>query len=476
MAKNPGSSSERLQVFPESETLLTIQTDPHAVCHLRHASRPEEGLQLDADERGIVRFHARAAKGAKPIELVIHSVGEHGRASEHSVTISADAPHPTVAAAAPRPGRPSHPPLAGADLTLSNRELLARGYPPRPDPTASPARYARWLRRVSEPFDRVNDKRTPHPSVRFGRAATAAKPPPRAEAAPATTKAHPGLQLFSPTLPLPPPMARSVFNQNSGIWSGAYLNRPNGQFFWIEADWNAPGVFALSGGPAYSAVAEWIGLDNSGTDLYQTGTDSECWDFSIFGWTFTNYWMWIELLPFAPWGVPNFPVSPGDSISADIFVADQNGMTWFQNNDEGNDGLTGADNSVWFMLYNNTQHASYWGTLPTAPVSLSGYNSTGFTGTTAEFILERPSDLSSGTPYPLAFFGLAAMRGCVYGDALYGFHAWVLEADGSSPFDGNLAYLNMTGGSGNLLALPISVPDPSGSGGSEIVWIWTGSS
>src|SRR5277367_968515 len=85
MAKNPGTSSQRLQVFPETETLLTIQTDPHAVCHLRHASRSEEGLQLDADERGIVRFHARAAKGAKPIELVIHSVGEHGHASEHAV-------------------------------------------------------------------------------------------------------------------------------------------------------------------------------------------------------------------------------------------------------------------------------------------------------------------------------------------------------------------------------------------------------
>jgi hypothetical protein len=58
--------------------------------------------------------------------------------------------------------------------------------------------------------------------------------------------------------------------------------------------------------------------------------------------------MWIESLPFAPWGVPNFPISPGDAISLDIFVADQNGTTWFQNGSWG--GLTPADDSVWFML------------------------------------------------------------------------------------------------------------------------------
>ncbi len=163
-------------------------------------------------------------------------------------------------------------------------------------------------------------------------------------------------EVFSPTLPLPPPMALAMFNSNSNIWSGATYTNPAAQYFWIEADWNVPGAFSVPGSPPYSAVAEWIGLDNSGTDLFQAGTDSECWVFTVFGftWTFTNYWMWIEALPFAPWALPNFPLSPGDSVSVDIFVADQNGNTWFQ--DGANGGLTTADNSVWFMIYNYTQN------------------------------------------------------------------------------------------------------------------------
>jgi hypothetical protein len=87
-------------------------------------------------------------------------------------------------------------------------------------------------------------------------------------------------------------MARSIFNSNLAIWSGAYLTQPAAQFYYVQADWNVLGVFAIPGiSPPYSAAAEWVGLDNSGTDLYQSGTDSECWDINILGfnWTFTNY-------------------------------------------------------------------------------------------------------------------------------------------------------------------------------------------
>ena len=39
-------------------------------------------------------------------------------------------------------------------------------------------------------------------------------------------------------------------------------------------------------------------------------------------------------------------------MSVDIFLADENGQTWFKDGDWG--GLTPADNSVWFMLYNHS--------------------------------------------------------------------------------------------------------------------------
>ena len=279
----------------------------------------------------------------------------------------------------------------------------------------------------------------------------------------------------SPTLPLPPPLVRPMFNSNSGIWSGASLTNPTKEFCAIQADWTVPGVFALPGAPGYSAAAEWIGLDNSGTDLYQSGTDSEClFALGFPFWTVTNYWMWIESLPFPPWAVPNFTVSPGDSISVDIFVADENGTTWYQNGTWG--GLTPQDNSVWFMLYNNSRNLSYWGTLPTAAETGGGLSSTPFTGSSAEFILERPSIGSPGNyvAQPLAFFLFTAMQGCWYGDAQYGDQRFPLGADGSSPFDGNLSYLNMlNSATGDLLDFAISVPDPTSSEGSEILWFWT---
>lgn len=158
-------------------------------------------------------------------------------------------------------------------------------------------------------------------------------------------------------------------------------------------------------------MAEWVGLDNSGTDLYQSGTDSEC--YFIFGWTFTNYWMWIE-----------------------IFVADQNGQTWFRDNEEGNGGLTPADNSVWFMPYNNTNGSSLWGTYPTAPVTVNGTSSTGYTGSTAEFILGT----TPGERRPRSF-GIIRLRHhgeLLVGDSEYGYRPFRLGPAGSSPFDATL--------------------------------------
>lgn len=441
-------------LVPETETEVVICVQPNAACFLSHPSGDGHVLRLDADERGMVRFHAKGHHQAKPIELDFECRAEGGRKTHHKISLETSKqprafPLPENEAASSRTGTTLGP-LVGDPLALSNQALIARGYPPRPDPMKYPARYARWYRRVSQPFVRVPARKVARPEVSFSR---------------------PGLPpvLASPTLPLPPPIRQSVFNASFSTWSGAYYTNPAAQFFWIEADWRVPGVFASAGGPFYSAAAEWIGLDNSGTDLYQSGTDSECMVFPFWGWTITNYWMWIQTLPFDPWAVTNFPISPGDSVSVDIFVADENGTTWFR--DGSNGGLTAADNSVWFMLYNYSKGLSFWGTLPTAPQSGGGRSSTGFTGSTAEFIVERP--IVNGGAAPLALFGSTLMQSCWYGDAEYGDRAWRLGSDGSSPFDGNLTYINMQDpANGNMLALPISLPDPTSSGGYEILWLW----
>jgi hypothetical protein len=464
--------------LPGSETLVVVETSPHASCVLRHDEIKDRTMRLDADETGNVRFHVRAPHGSNAITVHLDCTGEDGGTTRHSVEIRGD-PHynpaatPEEGAAGSRAPASTHPPLAGDPLAPTNRELISRGYPPRPDPVAAPGRYARWLKKVSRPITRVNPKKVARPDVSFARAKTRAEAfSPTLPVPPPATGKH-RVEVFSPTLPLPPPLVRPMFNNNSLTWSGAQLTNPVGQFFWIQADWPVPGVFAFPGSPPYSAAAEWVGLDNSATDLFQSGTDSECWVIPLFGtWVFTNYWMWIEDLPWAPWGLPNFPLSPGDEISVDIFLADQFGTTWFQNGEEGNGGLTPADNNVWFMIYNTTKGLSYWGTLPAPANSYGGLRSSGYTGSSAEFIIERPTDLSTGNAFPLAAFGVAVMQGCWYGDSEYGTRGWVLPPAGSTPFDATLTYLNMTNSSGGLLALPLSLPDPSTPGDSEILWLW----
>ena len=67
------------------------------------------------------------------------------------------------------------------------------------------------------------------------------------------------------------------------------------------------------------------------------------------------------------------------------------------------------------------------------------------------------------------------MQSCWYGDSQYGEeHLFALGAAGSSPFDGDLAYLNMRNQVTNdVLDIAISAVDPTSPQGSQILWLWT---
>jgi Peptidase A4 family len=459
-ALRPTEVTHRVErrVPPEQATLVTVQVKPQSVCYLYHPKAPERRIQIDADNRGIVRFHAKALKGA---ELTAFHLESHhaGHADLHAISLLPDIRHtPTMSApelqSTPVVSGEVRPPLSGDPMALSNAELVARGYPPRPDPHASPTRYARWLRNVSRSFTRIDTRLVSHPD--YGRSKGARGPSGRPAMPSKTAQALP----------------EAKANINFYNWTGAYFTNPVGQFFSIQAEWPAPTVFALPGGPIFSAMVEWIGLDNAGGDLYQSGTGSEC--YNIFFWEITTYFMWMEMLPWSWWVVPNFPVSPGDQITVDIWVANQFGDTVYQQGDWG--GLMLQDNSVWFYLTNANNGASFMGTYPTAPLSSGGQSSTGFTGTTAEFILERPT--INGSYTDLAFFVPTLMTNCAYGDSQYGDRVlFPVEVDGGpQPFDATLNYINMIDpNNGNaLLAFPISIPDPSNTADAQAIqffWI-----
>lgn len=451
MSHNHEEHRSEQAVVPGIETLLSFQTFPGAACTLRHHDVEDDILRLHADDRGGVRFHVRAPRDANPVEVQLESSGSNGELETHRIVLSADA---SAAAAAHVPAsmtaredqQPSLPPLRQELMTVENSELIAQGYPPRPDPATAPARYARWLRIVSRPWTVVSKRLIPRPDVAFG----------------------PRPALRTPTLPLPPPIAQSMFNSNADSWSGAEYTQPFAQFFHIQAAWNVPGVLAgAPGSPLYSAAAAWIGL--TADKLYQSGSDSEAynlpspfsnWPFNVGSWVFTNYWMWIESYPDATWVIPNIPISPGDEVEVFIFVADTDGTTWFVDGYWG--GLTEADNTVWFMVYNHTKGLSYWGTLTSDLF---------FTGRTAAFVIERPT--YNGSTAPLARFGTATMWSGWYGDSQAGYQQ--LFPLGSGFYDPGPTYINMESTSTkHVLDYVTAFPDPTNDGGKELVFYWLG--
>lgn len=161
-------------VPPGKETLVTVETMPGAVCQLSHESNSEHSLRLDADDHRIVRFHARAPMGVQPIELILDCAVEGAESVRHTVALRADvSARPQVAGPPGVPTGPLLEPLSGDLMALADQELVARGYPPRPDPGEHPALFAHWVKRVSRPFVQVSPRRVAHPRVGSAHSAAA---------------------------------------------------------------------------------------------------------------------------------------------------------------------------------------------------------------------------------------------------------------------------------------------------------------
>jgi Peptidase A4 family len=340
------------------------------------------------------------------------------------------------------------PPLEGDPMALSNKDLIARGYPPRPDPVAAPSRYALWLKIVSRPFTIVNPRSVPHPGVYHA----------------PTTVEFP--RLNSPAFALPPPaMQHSFNNAPKNTWSGAYITQPAGQYYLIEAVWHVPSVdYSLPDSPYAAAAAEWVGLDNAINDLVQAGSRSDSVNLGF--WAFPIYYMWLESLPAPESSIPSLPISPGDEVFVWVFIADSSGETLFS---DGN--LTSADDKVWFYIADFTNNTSYSNALPRPST---------FTGSTAEFIMERPcygSGPSNCTPYALAAFGFSIMSHGWYADSAFADNintlAWPLPCNGIPPKEGRAIYFTMQNpADGDLLAYPFSVFPSSLSEPCSILWVW----
>ncbi len=212
---------------------------------------------------------------------------------------------------------PPSPPANFDPLTAPDTELLAYGFPPRPDSRIHPQAYAHWSKMVSAgnnrivpTFERTNTYHGPAQNLASG-----GKTP-----APAETPAAAGLGAAA----IVPPNTTVM---NSFNWSGFADYEPAGPFLgnnsFVTGQWIVPfaqkSSITCQHATDVQSSAQWGGFDgfypgyiNSALAL-QAGSEA---DVSCDGAT-KSYYLWFGWGPATK--IANFPISPGDVIDVTVW-------------------------------------------------------------------------------------------------------------------------------------------------------------
>jgi hypothetical protein len=235
----------------------------------------------------------------------------------------------TVTTYAPRPGLDP--------LTADVADLVNAGFPARPQDERHLARYNEVLGSLKGKFNYITPTFRHNPDVVHG---------PRQRGASQAT-------------------GESAGTETSTNWSGGVAFAPAGQtFHWIEGDWVIPNVDAPTENQWYYC-ASWIGIDGDGSgDVCQIGI--ECEAYRSGSSVTTNIYPWFEWYPFPETAITNFPIRPGDMITALVCTSGA--------------GATSA--SAFFT--NRTTGAS-------TSLSFTAPSGTSLVGNCAEWIVEAPT-------------------------------------------------------------------------------------
>jgi hypothetical protein len=214
----------------------------------------------------------------------------------------------------------------------------------------------------------------------------------------------------------------------SDNWSGYAIAAVSGSslsFTVADGSWTVPTAnCSVTPGtrtsPAYAAF--WVGLDGfSSSSVEQTGTDSDC------DGTTPTYYAWYEFYPNPAYELLNFPVSPGDHISAQV-------------------SYNSSRSEFTITITNVTENTSY-----TKSSKVSGAKRS-----SAEWIAEAPCCARGNSPLPLSDFGTVD-----FGSEYTGVSGTNNATDSStsgpiSAFSSNVQVINMETTTGNPEATPSS--------------------
>lgn len=270
---------------------ITVATEPNAKCQVRSPGT-QKPMQVWADDSGIVHLWAPMTAETDLLECT-----ESGNTVEHVLDLAAET---TFAPAVPRFVSSARSVLPALTNPMGPRqdELIAAGYPPRPDPMLAAPLYKKWLEMVSSPAVLVQPNLVERPEIHFW----------------------------------------NVTYNSSNIWGGTVMDVVNTRYVWALGAFSVPS-FSSNGLPS-TEIAMWPGLDGAGTpDVIQDGVY-----YGSSGST-GSYQAWHEYYPRDPVTNTTMVVSPGNSMTFWAWEGDSScvvgaghtgyGCFWYKNNTTG---------------------------------------------------------------------------------------------------------------------------------------------
>ncbi len=412
----------RQTVAPGKMSAISVSSLPNAVCTLR--AQDDSGvvrtLQLYADDQGEVRFHVRPSGETDNPPNVQLSCETSEQVMDHGIELRANAASAAAASPVRQAGGRKRPALTGDPMLASQEELLSRGYPMRPDPDATPEAYATWLRIVTQEATEIEPKTVTRPGFRGGRST----------------------QILSPIGQRLPSAIDSTNWSGFAVYRDPYIIdlRPPQPYVFATSEWFVPSVAGEQGVQDFSAL--WVGMDGlTNGDVLQDGTEQDAIGMNVLGikWTMASFSAWVEFFPADSVALTNFKVSPGDHML---------GQVWM-----GNPGSAPTLSGAFGVCYLFDLTTGSFTTVYIPPPLGAA-----FAGSSAEWIMERPTVNGAGTDLPA--FGGAMML-----------NAWAKRTDGTIVEPCGSIYsvpLTMVNGAGAPLS---TATCPSNS---SIVFNWLG--
>ena len=327
-------------IRPSGQTTVLIDTGlTYADCFVTDSeppTTPPSSLEVASDDLGQVRFSIDPGSYVTPINLIVNCQAQE---STSTIPLELDVgDNPSLADEIVTPRGKARPPLSGDPMSYTQAQVIAAGFPPRPDPGQSLDAYNRWLSLVSLP----------------------------------------GIQVPSGTVPI-----HARFD-NSPNWSGSVTTTGGTQYWDANGYWYVPSVSGSAPCPGSESnqAAIWPGIGGTdGGGLIQAGSWNTvnvtvtrglyCQQYNTFS---TGAWM--EYIPNGPFAAPNLTISPGDELYVEVWSGDASG-NFAANGPYG-----------WYFIYD-------YATTGYSQFSVAKPSGTTFYGTTAEWILEDPN--SSGS-------------------------------------------------------------------------------